>query len=216
MGSKAVFFKIPLRPAQKRLTTNQMNNAKDPEKQAGHGDLDQQAEGATPSVPDAGLSDPSVSLFQERDALKERLLRVAAEFENYKKRVARDIDDTRFQAQDRLLREFLPVMDNLDRAIQTAESTQGASIGQPVLEGIRLVQKQFLAALEKFDIRPIEALGQPFDPAFHEAIQHASSDQFPPGTVCLVWQRGFMAGQRVLRAALVSVVQGVSAPSGTA
>ena len=150
-------------------------------------------------------------LRQDRDAIQDRLLRLAAEFENYKKRAARDVEDTRFQAQDRLLREFLPVMDNLDRALANAEQVGGATLQVALLDGIRLVQKQFLVALERFDIRPVDALGKPFDPALHEAIQQVPTAEFPPGTVCAVFQRGFTLGPRLLLAAMVSVAQAAPA-----
>lgn len=146
-------------------------------------------------------------LTKERDEAKDRLLRLAAEYENYKKRTLRDMEDARFQAKDRLLRDFLPVMDNLDRALASATLGTNDAVGSVLLEGVRLVQRQFLQALEKHDIVTFEAQGQPFDAQRHEAIQQVESDTLPVGTVASVLQRGYLTGGRLLRPAFVAVVR---------
>lgn len=150
------------------------------------------------------------SLRQERDVCKDRLLRLAAEHENYKKRVARDVEDAKFQTKEKFLREFLPVMDNLDRALSSVEPNgSDASSAQKILvEGVKLVQRQFLLALEKNGVTPLEVLaGQPFDPNLQEAVEQVEQRGLPAGSVAAVLQRGYMAGTRLLRPALVRVVR---------
>lgn len=150
--------------------------------------------------------------LQEKTELHDRMMRIAAEYENYKKRVAREIEDAKFHSHDRLLREFLSTMDNIDRALQVAQTLGKTDPAVAALvEGVQLVQKQFSNALEKQGIQSFEAQGQPFDPQRHEAIQQVESDVLPVGSVASVLQRGYLLGNRVLRPALVAVVKAKSA-----
>lgn len=145
----------------------------------------------------------------EKQELNDRMLRIAADFENYRRRVRKDIEDATFRTTERLLREMLPVLDNLDRALDAATATSGEqTTAGPLLEGVRMVQRQFLSALEKFDVKTFEAQGKAFDPQVHEAVQQVESDTLQPGTVATVFQRGYTAGGRLLRPALVAVVRG--------
>lgn len=150
--------------------------------------------------------DQMIALMEESKTLKEQLLRTSADFENYRKRTARDVEDVRFQTKEKLLREFLPVLDNLDRALFASETSK-ESTNSALLEGVKMVQKQFLQALEKSDIKPIDALGKIFDPQLHEAIQQVLHADLPSGTISSVLQRGYMSGTRLLRPALVVVVK---------
>lgn len=138
----------------------------------------------------------------EKAELHERLLRLAAEFENYKKRARRDADDAAARAKEGLLKEFLPVLDNLERAL--AATAQGGTV-DTLVQGVKQVQRQAEGALEKFGVKSFESLGQPFDPTRHEAIQQVESAELPPGTVAEVYQRGYAMGDRLVRAALVVV-----------
>jgi molecular chaperone GrpE len=139
----------------------------------------------------------------------DRYLRAAADLENLRKRQKRELDDARLESKGRVLKEMLPVVDNLERAIEHATSQSGTN---PIVEGVQLVLRQFLTAFERLDVTPIEAGGQPFDPNLHEAISQAESDS-PPGTVVQVLQRGYKAGDRLLRPALVVVAKAKSAPA---
>jgi len=138
----------------------------------------------------------------------DRYLRAAADLENLRKRQKREMDDVRLESKGRVLKEMLPVVDNLERAIEHATSQAGTN---PIVEGVQLVLRQFLTAFERLDVTPIEAGGQPFDPNLHEAISQAESDQ-PPGTVVQVLQRGYKSGERLLRPALVVVAKAKAAP----
>jgi molecular chaperone GrpE len=138
----------------------------------------------------------------------DRYLRTAADLENLRKRQKREMDDVRLESKGRVLKEMLPVVDNLERAIEHATSQAGTN---PIVEGVQLVLRQFLTAFERLDVTPIEAAGQPFDPNLHEAISQQESDA-PPGTVVQVLQRGYKSGDRLLRPALVVVAKAKSAP----
>jgi molecular chaperone GrpE len=139
----------------------------------------------------------------------DRYLRAAADLENLRKRQKREVDDARLESKGRVLKEMLPVVDNLERAIEHATSQAGSN---PIVEGVQLVLRQFLTAFERLDVTPIEAGGQPFDPNLHEAISQAESDS-PPGTVVQVLQRGYKSGERLLRPALVVVAKAKSVPA---
>jgi len=133
----------------------------------------------------------------------DRYLRTAADLDNLRKRQKRELDDVRLESKGRVLKEMLPVVDNLERAIEHATAQAGTN---PIVEGVQLVLRQFLTAFERLDVTPVEAAGQPFDPNLHEAISQQESDS-PPGTVVQVLQRGYKSGERLLRPALVIVAK---------
>lgn len=139
----------------------------------------------------------------------ERLLRTAAELENYKRRAVKERDDARKFAAESLLKDFLPVADNLERALDHASQHDPAA----VVEGVRLVQKMFEAALSKHGVVGFSALGQPFDPGQHEALMQAESDQ-PPNTVVQEMARGYRLHDRLVRPAAVVVSRPRAAPAG--
>jgi len=138
----------------------------------------------------------------------DRYLRTAADLENLRKRQKREMDDARLESKGRVLKEMLPVVDNLERAIEHATAQAGTN---PIVEGVQLVLRQFLTAFERLDVTPVEAAGQPFDPNLHEAISQQETDA-PPGTVVQVLQRGYKSGDRLLRPALVVVAKAKTAP----
>ena len=149
-------------------------------------------------IDDTLISELESALVEE----KERSLRILAELENYRRRSARELDDAyKYRGMD-VIREILPVMDNLARAIEAAEKRDP---GDPLLAGVRMVYEQFLSALAKQKCTKMEALHQPFDPNFHEAIQQFASEEYPPNTVICVAQDGFLLQDRVVRPAQVVV-----------
>ena len=140
---------------------------------------------------------------QEAKDFHDRMLRMAAELENYKKRAARELDDTRKYATENLIRQLLTVVDNLERAIASASPENQNDQG--VVDGVALTLTEITKILEKHYVSPIEALGQPFDPAFHQAMcQEESTDQ-PPNTVVQEFQKGYLLHDRLLRPAMVVV-----------
>ena len=132
----------------------------------------------------------------------DRLLRVAADFDNYKKRAAREKEEWVKFANEDLIKSILPFVDNLERAVNHSEKTEDI---QGLVEGIKLTIQQLLQTLNKFGVSPIESLGKPFDPAKHEAMLVVETDQHEPNQVVEEFQKGYLLNNRLLRAATVSV-----------
>lgn len=162
-----------------------------------------------PPAPEPDLETRIASLEKEKKDNWDRYLRAAADLENLRKRQKREVDDAKLESKGRVLKEMLPVVDNLERAIEHATAQAGTN---PIVEGVQLVLRQFLTAFERLDVTPVEAAGQPFDPNLHEAISQQESDA-PPGTVVQVLQRGYKSGDRLLRPALVVVAKSKPAPA---
>jgi molecular chaperone GrpE len=150
---------------------------------------------------DAGvtLEEQVAALEAERDAHLNDLKRVAADFENYRKRVARDQESLVARAHERLVKELLPVLDDLERALAAAEEHQEAQLE----EGVRLVQRELEAALQREGLAEIETNGR-FDPHVHEALLSQPSE-LDEGSILEVVQKGYRLGDRVVRPARVVV-----------
>lgn len=139
----------------------------------------------------------------------ERLLRSAAEFENFKKRATKEKEDAAKFGNEKLLKDFLPVMDNLERALDHAEQHDL----KQVIEGVKLVQKLFETTLARHGVIGFSAVGTPFDPAFHEALMQQESDA-PPNTVVSEMAKGYKLHERLVRPAAVVVAKPRTPPSG--
>ena len=146
--------------------------------------------------------DPLLELRRERDVLQDRLLRTAADFDNYRKRVDRERRDLAEQTAGEAIKDLLPIIDNLERALQAAAEDD------PLRKGVELIHKQMLEMLRKRGVTPIEALGADFDPNVHEAVSHEESDQHREGEVMEELQRGYKVGERLLRPSMVKVAKG--------
>jgi molecular chaperone GrpE len=153
--------------------------------------------------PQAQELDPVPALEAERDELLDRLRRVSADFDNYRKRATRDQESLVARAHERLMKALLPVVDDLERALVAAAEHEEAKLH----EGVRLVARELHAALRREGLEEIETEG-PFDPHIHEALlsQPSEADE---GAVIEVLQKGYRLGDRVLRPARVVVSQGV-------
>ncbi len=149
------------------------------------------------------------SLLQDRERaaaeLKDKYLRALAESENVRRRMRQQSEDTVRRERENLLRDLLPVVDNLDRAVGAA---RGGDNGKSIVEGVEMVLAALLDFLKRQGVTPQTAVGQPFDPARHEAIDHVSSGGHPPNTVVEEAHRGYQIGERVLRPARVVVAKG--------
>jgi len=132
----------------------------------------------------------------------DRLLRIAADFDNYKKRAAREKEEWIKFANEDLIKSILPFVDNLERAVNHSEKTEDI---QSLVEGIKLTLQQLLQTLYKFGVSPIESLGKPFDPAVHEAMLVVETDQQEANRVVEEFQKGYLLNNRLLRPATVSV-----------
>ncbi len=149
------------------------------------------------------IEDTEAEIENELEELNQQYLRLAADFENYKRRVTKERADSIAYGNEELIKEMLSVLDNLQRALEHTEQQDDA---KPVIDGVKLVQKQFVSALEKFGVQPIDASkGKEFDPMLHQAIEHAESDEIAPGLVLSEMLPGYTLKERLLRPALVVV-----------
>jgi molecular chaperone GrpE len=179
------------------------NPGADEPTEAPNGDAGEASSAAQTSEPPEARS---AALEAEKRDLHDRFLRLAAEFENWKKRSRREQEEAASRGRESLLKELLPALDNLERALKAAPEKD------PVAVGVRLVDKQIIAALEKFEVKRFSAIGQPFDPNQHEAIQQVESPDVPAGHVAVEFAQGYTIGNRLLRAAMVGVAK---APAGS-
>ncbi|NVB41183.1 nucleotide exchange factor GrpE [Pseudenhygromyxa sp. WMMC2535] len=151
--------------------------------------------------PEPDFEGALVEARAENEALRDKWLRAVADLENYKKRVKRDIDDAIHRANQNLLGAFLPVGDNLERALSVAP----ADADEQLIKGLEMVRQEFFSALAKHGITPIETVGKPFDPNIHDALQQIDSPDFAPGMVAIEYEKGYMRGEKLLRPARVVV-----------
>lgn len=139
----------------------------------------------------------------EAEQNKDLYLRALADLQNYRKRAQREKEDAIRFANENLLREMVPVIDNLERAIEHAG---GESDGN-MLQGVQMTLEQFRKVLDSFGVKPIEAVGQPFDPNFHQAMGQIPASDQPPNTVVEELQKGYILNNRLLRPAMVMVAK---------
>jgi len=169
----------------------------------------QQAEQATPTEPTPdqaaqpkAAEDSVTKLQAELAAAKDRELRCHAELENFRKRASREREDSLRYANMGLFRDLLPVLDNVERAIQAAEQNADAAA---LLDGFKMVDQQMRDVLSRHHCKPIEALHTPFDPNIHHAVMQQPSDEHPSNTVLMVTQNGYQLHDRVVRPSQVIV-----------
>ncbi len=138
----------------------------------------------------------------EAKGFQEKYLRLAAEFENYKRLSLREQRESSLFANERILKDLLPIIDNLERAVRAAKENPA---GNALIQGIELTLKQFSEMLTKFGVTPVPSIGEPFDPAYHQAVTKLESATSPENTVVEEYQKGYRLHERILRAAMVAV-----------
>ncbi len=163
---------------------------------------------APSTAPPAGPEQKLADALAEAARLRDQLLRTAADFDNFRKRNRRAEDDAQRRGREQMLKDLLPVFDNLERAVLHVDASPEA---QAVAAGLKMVLKQFGDTLEKAGIKRVPTVGQAFDPSRHEAIQQMESREHPAGMVIAEVQPGYTMGDALVRAALVVVSKG--APS---
>ncbi len=156
------------------------------------------------AAPVAIEQDPLEVARAEAAKLKDQLLRTLADFDNFRKRSRRELVDAERRGKDDMLKEFLPVFDNIDRASAHAET---ATDVKALADGIALVMRQFADTLSKVGIERVPAVGQPFDPSVHEAVQQMETSDFEPGTIAAEVQAGYRNSEKLIRPALVVVAK---------
>jgi len=155
------------------------------------------------SVP-ANEGDQDNPLQRERDDLHDRLLRLTAEFDNYRKRTEREKREWSDAAAGEVVKDVLPAIDDLERALAAAGDDPALARFR---SGVELTRKQLLDALKRRGVEPLDVVGVPFDPAWHEAIAHEPADGRPDGEITGEIRRGYRMGQRLLRPAMVKVAK---------
>lgn len=143
------------------------------------------------------------SMEQESKESYDRFLRVSAEFENYQKRAAREMNDFRKFANESFAKAMLPVVDNLDRALESSSNDNQSN--SSVVEGVNMTLKEILKIFEQFGVKPFKSLGKTFDPALHQAVMQEESDDYPDKTILNELEKGYMMHDRLLRPAMVVV-----------
>jgi len=171
--------------------------------------LDTPSPGDCPATKDTGLVEELQLALAEKtekfNELNDKYLRLAAEFDNYKRLAQRDQRDLIRFGNEQLLKELLPVVDNLERAVKASRDGGGSDV---LIQGVDLTLKQLTGALTRFHVLPVETVGQPFDPATHQAVASVASEKVPEQHVVDEFQRGYRLHDRTLRAAMVSVSTG--------
>lgn len=152
--------------------------------------------------------------LEEAASLRDKMLRLAAESENFKKRMERERIASLKYAGEQIFREILPVVDNLERAISlgAVESASPEKNLTAMLEGVGLTLKSLVGTLEKFEVKPVESVGQPFDPNKQEALTMEASDTVPASHVLYEFEKGYYYKDRLLRPARVVVSSGSASP----
>jgi molecular chaperone GrpE len=190
-----------------------MSENSDPEVNPGSDSPSPAADGPVPESP-AAAGEPApappspeerlATLEAEKAECKDRMLRIAAEFDNYKKRARKDMAEHEQRARETVLRDFLEIADNLERAV-ASWSEGGEQDAKSVQNGVDLVLRMFKSKLDRYSVTAIAAQGQPFDPRVHDAISQSPSAEASPGTVLRELQKGYRIGERLLRPAVVVV-----------
>lgn len=166
-------------------------------------------DGSRDSAPAAAVpSDPLADARAEAARLKEAWMRSAADFDNFRKRSRRELEDARKGGREEILKELLPVFDNLERGIQSAQTAPDV---KAVTDGLQMILKQFETTLGRVGIAKVGTIGKSFDPGVHEAIQQVETSDHPAGTIIAEVQPGYVAGERLIRAAMVVVAKPKSA-----
>jgi len=169
---------------------------------------------SVPPASPAEVVDPVAAELEKARAdvtrFRDQWLRAAADFDNFRKRARRDVEEAQRKGLEQALLEVLPVSDNLERAVQAASSANDV---QSIVDGVRMVLKFFEDALNRLGVERIASVGQTFDPALHEAVQQVETASAPMGTIMGEMMPGYRLGTKLLRAAVVSVARPPAVPS---
>jgi len=143
--------------------------------------------------------DPAVKLEGEMAVLNDKYLRVCAEYDNFRRRSQKEKENIYGEIKAESVKKFLPVYDNLERALNQPTSDEAYR------KGVEMIMNQFISTLENLGVKPIECMGQQFDPAFHNAVMHVDDEEKGENEIVEVFQKGFIMGEKVIRFAMVKV-----------
>jgi molecular chaperone GrpE len=186
---------------QTKAETEENDELKAPDaaNQAESSESEQAADAATEPTLEEIIGQLQVDTAQAKDAA----LRAQADAQNIKRRAEQDVEKARKFALEQFCKELLPVMDNLERALEAAPANE--EVVKPIAEGVELTLKSFVDAMKKFKIEVLNPLGEPFDPQFHQAMSMVENGDVEPNTVTLVMQKGYTLNNRLVRPAMVMV-----------
>ena len=180
---------------------------------ASQADSSPPAEGASsepPAPAPAVEPDPLALMKDERDRFREQLLRTAADFDNFRKRTRKDLEDAERRGKEDVIREVLPVLDNLERALAATASLSadaGAAEVKGIIDGVKMVTKLFEDQAGRMGLSKVKTVGERFDPGVHDAIQQVETDEHAAGTVIQEIVAGYRLGEKLVRPAMVIVAR---------
>ncbi len=181
----------------REIEIQDMDEVKEAEKAAG------KKESKTEKKKTTSAKDKEIQkLKKEIEELKDKYLRQVAEFENFRKRKEREMEEFWRKANADLILKLLPILDDIERSLESARRDQNF---EALVEGIEMIYKTFLKVLEAEGVTPISAVGQEFDPEYHEALMQVEKEDVPPNTVVEEHQKGYLIGNKILRPAKVIV-----------
>jgi len=190
---------IEIKDAEDRIETENDDHG-DEERTAS---MEIEEENGQKSEPSEDMDEKLEAAEQEAEAAYDRFLRVSAELENCKKRHQREISEYRKFANQALISDLLPIIDNLERAITSTENPTAEN--QCIVEGVELTHKEILKVFERYGVKPVEAIGKPFDPTYHEAVSQQPSDEHLDNTILQELQKGYLLHDRLIRPVMVVV-----------
>jgi len=158
-----------------------------------------------------GNADDVERLSRDLEKAKEKYLRSLADMDNLRKRCRRDIEEARINGRVNVLEELLPSLDSMDMALKSVEPDEAS---RPVYDGMTMVRKQFLSSMERFQMKPVEAIGAGFDPSLHEAVSYVPNENVEAGVIFEEMRKGYILGERLLRPSMVVVSSGKPATDG--
>ncbi|MCG8472442.1 MAG: nucleotide exchange factor GrpE [Desulfobacterales bacterium] len=163
-----------------------------------------EAEVEAPKSPEELLQEKVKGAEAKAAENHDKLLRATAEFDNYKKRSLREFQESKKYANEAFIKQLLPVIDNLERAVE-ATSSETEDSGKVVVEGVKMTLSEIFKVFDKFNLKALESEGKPFDPNFHQAVIQEETDEVPENTVVKVMQKGYLLHDRLIRPAMVVV-----------
>ena len=168
-------------------------------------EINLQMDQPAPEVEEIDTAAELENLKAELNAKDDRFIRLQADFDNFRKRTAREQADIAAVVEQAFLKDLLPLLDNLSRAAEAAENAEQNDV-ETLRKGIEMIKQETVAVMGKHGLEPIEALDKPFDPNFHQAVGTVKDDSKADGTVAAEFQRGYIARGRVIRPSMVQVV----------
>lgn len=189
--------------AQAEATASSKSAAGEPEAEVPEQAVNDEAEALHDDLDEPSADEEVARLQEEVAQAKDSAMRAQAEAQNAKRRAEQDVEKARKYALERFVGELLPVVDNLERALESASGDE--EVVKPIAEGVELTLKSFQNALQKYNVEAVDPQGEPFDPQLHQAMSQVENPDVEPNTVIAVMQKGYTLNGRLVRPAMVMV-----------